>query len=184
MKKAVKSITDMRSMKDRKTSGLHSDNRNITMVIEEKKEKITALIGGYFADKEAMCSVRDILTHFGKKCLFYKDIEEKYEIASVIIIFNSNRSFEYDVDAFINYAIFNKVPIVAIYTNIINKSEIHDANTFSSKITSLWKCLPSFDNERFTVPTVHITLNELSMVVRNNDFEVGTNLEPSDYYIL
>lgn len=174
----------MRSMKDRKSSGFHSDNRNNTMAIEEKKEKIVALIGDYFADKEAMCSVSDTLTQIGKKCLFYKDIEEKHEIVSVIIIFNSKCSFDYDVDAFINYAIFNKVPIIAIYTNINSKSEIHDANTFSSKITSLWKCSPSFDNERFTVPTVHITLNELSKIVRNNDFEVGTNLEPSDYYIL
>ena len=103
---------------------------------------------------------------------------------SVIIIFNSKSEFEYEDDAFLNYAIYNKVPITAIYTDISKSSEIHENNFLSGKVTSLWESLPSFENKRFTVPTIHITINELDQVVRSNDFQVGTNLDPSDYYIL
>ena len=184
MKNAIKSMGNMKSIIKRRTLDFHYNNKNTTIAMEEKKNKITALIGDYLKDKETMIYINSTMSKFGKKCLFYKDINAKCEVISVIIIFNSKCTFEFEDDDFLNYTIYHKVPITAIYTDINNNSEIHENNNLSRKITSLWESLPSFQNKRFIVPTIHITRNELDQVVRSNDFQVGTNLEPCDYYIL
>ena len=177
-------MNNMKSLINRRTFRMHSNNKNTSMVMVEKKDKIAALIGNYFRDNKTMTYINSTISKFGIKSMFYKDINSKCDVISVIIIFNSKSEFEYEDDAFLNYAIYNKVPITAIYTDISKSSEIHENNFLSGKVTSLWESLPSFENKRFTVPTIHITINELDQVVRSNDFQVGTNLDPSDYYIL
>ena len=75
--------------------------------MEEKKEKIAALIGNYFRDNETMSYINSTMSKFGIKSMFYKDINSKCDVISVIIIFNSKSEFEYEDDAFLNYAIYN-----------------------------------------------------------------------------
>ena len=82
--------------------------------MEVKKDKIAALIGNYFRDNKTMSYINSTMSKFGIKSMFYKDINSKCDVISVIIIFNSKSEFEYEDDAFLNYAIYNKVPITAI----------------------------------------------------------------------
>ena len=77
-------MNNMKSLINRRTFRMHSNNKNTSMVMEEKKEKIAALIGNYFRDNETMSYINSTMSKFGIKSMFYKDINSKCDVISVI----------------------------------------------------------------------------------------------------
>lgn len=152
--------------------------------MKENKDKIIALVGDYLSDADNIAQVTKLLSQLGCKSLYYKDVDEKSELLSVIIIFNTKSTYGCDVNSFLQYSIPKRVPVIAIYTEVKDNEEIHNSNNFSKFVTDLWHKIPAFEDEHYVVPTVHIPLGDLNQIIKSKDFYIGSTLDPSDYYLL
>lgn len=152
--------------------------------MEGKKNKVIALVGDFLYDTENVKILEKRLNELCGKCQYYKDVDDNMLLISVVLILDEKCSYESDANSFIHYAITNRIPIIVVYTEIEDNSEIHDSISFTERATKLWTKIPAFNEERYMVATVHIPLNDLKQIIRSNDFIKGTMLDPSDYYLL
>lgn len=152
--------------------------------MEDKKNKVVAIVGDLFNDSGNVTILQRQLESFGVKSLYFKDRNTNMQLTSIVLVLNDKSEYGTDADVFIHNAICERIPIIVIYTDINDNKEIHDSVSFTDYATRLWHKIPAFDEERYMIATVHIPLGDLKQIIKSHDFEKGTNLDPSDYYLL
>lgn len=153
-------------------------------IMEKRNDKIIALIGDLLNDSEDVKSLVLQLKHLRVKWQYFEDINDDMQLKSVVLILNEKCKYGSDANLFIQCAIFKRIPMIVIYTDMTDNKEIHDSICFTNNAIKLWSKIPAFDKERYVVATVHIPLSDLRQIIHSNDFIRGTMLDPSDYYLL
>lgn len=152
--------------------------------MEDKINKVLAIVGDLLNDSGNVTMLQRQLVIFGVKSLYFKDLNTNMQLTSIILVLNEKCEYATDADLFIHNAICERIPIIVIYTDINDYREIHDSVSFTDSTKRLWHKIPAFDEERYMIATVHIPLGDLKQIIKSHDFEKGTNLDPSDYYLL
>lgn len=161
-----------------------SENNDGYEIMEANMNKVVAIIGDLLNDSSNVHLLKHQLANLGVNGQYFMDICNELSVISIVLILNENSVYNNDINDFMHYVIRERIPIIVIYTNISDNAEIHDSVSFTDNAIKLWKEIPSFYEERYMVPTVHILLSDLKQIIRNRDFEKGTMLDPSDYYLL
>ncbi|ELC8402147.1 hypothetical protein QTI77_13690 [Clostridium perfringens] len=98
-------------------------------------------------------------------------------------ITNNSRALREEVDYGIN---INGLPIIVVYSECSEKSDIIDSNSDSIKkeIKDLWDKLPKFRDSMKNVPTIHIPNNKslIKKALEDTDFMVASKCDPGIYY--
>lgn len=150
----------------------------------EAKTKIKAIVADISNDSKNFFHLEQQLDGLGIKYKYFKEIDDKTVLSSVLIILNEQSVYRADTNSFVHYIITNRIPMIVIYTDINDNKDIHDSMSFKEGVTRLWSKIPAFSDERYMVATVHIHLGDLKRILKSNDFVKGTTLDPSDYYLL
>lgn len=85
----------------------------------------------------------------------------------------------------IDYGINNcGLPIIVVYPDFCNKSDIKYRGDFRKQITNLWDKLPTFRENMNKVPTLHIAMNknDITLALNNTDFMVNTKTKAGQYF--
>lgn len=105
---------------------------------------------------------------------------------NIILFLSSNTKNSRALREEIDYGINTKgLPIIVIYPDYKNKSDIVDSNgNFKKQIKDLWDSLPIFRDNMGTVATMHIPLNKslITSALNDPDFMVDTMAKASRYY--
>lgn len=149
-----------------------------------REKNIKALVGDVINDIEDVVAFGQELDRLGVNYKFFSDIDETTALSSVLIILNEQSKYEREANVFVHKVISDRIPIIAIYTDISDNKDIHDSISFTENVVRLWNKIPAFADERYMVATVHIPLCNLKLIIKRNDFIKGTKLDPSDYYLL
>lgn len=85
----------------------------------------------------------------------------------------------------INYGINSLgLPIIVIYPELKNKSDIHNGTDFTKTVKELWNNLPIFRDNKGEVPVLHIPMAKdlIAEALYNSDFRVATKGVSGDFY--
>lgn len=85
----------------------------------------------------------------------------------------------------INYGIIScGLPIIVVYTDFRNRSDITYQGDFRKQITDLWEKLPVFRDNVGKVPTLHIAMNknDITLALNESGFMVNTKSNVGQYY--
>ena len=152
--------------------------------MEDKKNKVVAMVGDLLNDYSNVSLIERQLVNLGVKWQYFKDINTSMLVTSIVLVLNDKCVYDTEVNMFLHHTIFERIPIIVIYTDINDNKEIHDSASFTDAVTKLWHKISAFGEERYMVATVHIPLCDLKQIIKSHDFVKGTNLDPSDYYLL
>lgn len=77
------------------------------------------------------------------------------------------------------------LPVIVVYPDIKDESDIVSDERFSSSVTSLWDKLPIFRNHMNDVPVLHIPYkkNFIRSALQDEDFMINTKIESGDYIL-
>lgn len=85
----------------------------------------------------------------------------------------------------IDYGINSKgLPVIVIYPEYSNKSDIAENKSIKTQIRNLWDNLPIFRDSKKKVPVIHVPMKKelIEKALKNEDFMVNTKTEPSDFF--
>lgn len=85
----------------------------------------------------------------------------------------------------VNYGINSKgLPIIVVYPDYIEKSDIAEAGDIKKQIKDLWNKLPVFRDNMNLVATLHIPekYELIKLALKDKDFMVNTMASPGVYY--
>jgi len=85
----------------------------------------------------------------------------------------------------INFGIsINGLPVIVVYPEYHEKSDIVESKVIKQKIKSLWGNLPVFLNLMVKVPTIHIPLKKelIKQALEDPDFMLNTKCSAGIYY--
>lgn len=97
-------------------------------------------------------------------------------------ITKNSRALREELDYGINT---KKLPIIVVYPDYEQKSDIVDANgNFKKSIKDLWDKIPVFRNNMDSVATIHIPCKQtyIKSALKDEDFMVSTMAKPGRYY--
>jgi len=93
----------------------------------------------------------------------------------------SSRALREEIDFGINT---NGLPVIVIYPEYSEKSDIVESGNIKQKIINLWDNLPIFRNSMLEVPTLHLP-NQKALIrkaLNDEGFMVGTKCPAKIYY--
>ncbi len=85
----------------------------------------------------------------------------------------------------IDYGINNQgLPIIVIYPEFKEKSDIADINGIKEQVKDLWNLLPVFRDNMRKVPTIHVPYKKklIAQALNDNMFMVNSKTDTGDYY--
>lgn len=93
----------------------------------------------------------------------------------------NSRALREEIDYGINSL---KLPVIVIYPEFSEKSDIADSNGIKDKIKNLWNKLPIFRDSMDQVPTLHIPMKKsvITSALNNKNFMVQSKGENGAYY--
>lgn len=96
-------------------------------------------------------------------------------------ITKNSQALKEEIDYGINIC---ELPIIVIYPDFHDRSDITLIGTFKEQVTILWNKLPVFRNNMNKVPVLHIAMNKNDIIYALNDksFMVNTKIEAKQYY--
>lgn len=104
---------------------------------------------------------------------------------NIVLFLSSNtsnsRALREEVDFGINT---NGLPVIVVYPEYSEKSDIINSAGIKQKIKNLWDNLPKFRDSMSEVPTIHIP-NKKSLIekaLNDPDFKVSTKCKAGTYY--
>lgn len=76
------------------------------------------------------------------------------------------------------------LPIIVVYPEYKDRSEITYCNKFRNEVVNLWDKLPVFRNNMNKVPILHIAMNknDISLALKNKGFMVNTKRKGGQYF--
>ena len=104
---------------------------------------------------------------------------------NIILFLSSTTSNSRALREEIDYGINVKgLPVIIVYPELKNKSDIVDGNTIKKQVKDLWDKLPVFRDNRWKVAVLHCPMNKASIenALKDEDFMVNTMTEAGDYY--
>lgn len=77
------------------------------------------------------------------------------------------------------------LPVIVVYPDIKDESDIVSNGRFSSSVTSLWDKLPIFWNHMNDVPVLHIPYKKdlIEKALQDKKFMINTKTEPGNYIL-
>ena len=104
---------------------------------------------------------------------------------NIILILSSitknSRALREEIDFGINT---NELPVIVIYPEFTEKSDISSNGDIKGQIKDLWDKLPIFRDSMFNVPTIHVPYKKelIKNALNNEDFMVNTKTKPGIYF--
>ncbi len=113
-------------------------------------------------------------------------LHERLRLSVNLILFlSSNTTNSRALREEINYAInILNLPIIVIYPEYSDLSDIHDNNGFTYNVKNLWNKLPIFRDNKHKVPVLHTPMSKelIKMALIDRDFRINTKGDRGDYY--
>ncbi len=105
---------------------------------------------------------------------------------NILLILSSNTANSRALREEIDYGINTLgLPVIVIYPELKNESDIHSGDDFTKEVKELWNRLPIFRNSKSKVPVLHIPMSKdlIKDALLDNDLRVSTKMSAGDYYI-
>ena len=116
-----------------------------------------------------------------KPRLHYRLKNSKNIILFLSSITKNSQALREEIDYGINIC---GLPIIVVYPDFCNRSDIVYRGSFKEQVTNLWDKLPTFRNNMNKIPTLLIAMNknDIIMALNNKDFMVKTKTKNAAYY--
>lgn len=104
---------------------------------------------------------------------------------NLILFLSSNTANSRALREEIHYAInVLYLPVIVIYPDFSDLSDIHDNNNFTYKVKKLWDKLPIFRDNKYKVPVLHIPMLKeyIKRALNDRDLRITTKCNSGDYY--
>ena len=104
---------------------------------------------------------------------------------NIILFLSENTKNSQALREEINYGINKKnLPVIVIYPDFKEKSDIVHDKTITTKVTKLWDKIPEFRDNMDKVPTLHIPIKKdlIRNALNDKDFEVQTMTNSGRYF--
>lgn len=104
---------------------------------------------------------------------------------NVILFLSSNTKYSQALKEEINYAINTLgLPIIVVYPDFSEKTDIADSNGLKQQIKKLWEKLPVLRDNMNKVPTIHVPMDKhlIRKSLEHDWFKVTTKTKSSKYY--
>lgn len=105
--------------------------------------------------------------------------------ANVVLFLSSNTRYSRALREEIDYAInIKELPIIVVYPELKTMDDIHTQSEFTSIVTKLWDKLPTFRDNKYKVPVLHVPNNKvlITKALNDTDLRVSTKAKAGDYY--
>lgn len=113
-------------------------------------------------------------------------LHDRIDYSKNIILFLSGNTKNSDaLREELNYGINRKgLPVIVVYPDFSEKTDIANQTGISDKIKSLWNKLPVFRDNMNKIPTIHIPYKKKLLVcaLSDSDFYVQTMIKAGVYY--
>lgn len=113
-------------------------------------------------------------------------LRERLRASKNIILFLSSSTVESKaVKEELEYGIHNQgLPVIVVYPDYDEKTDIADANGIKSNIVQLWNKVPTFKKYKNEVPTIHVPMRQslIKAALSDDKFKVTTADDTEDYY--
>ena len=113
-------------------------------------------------------------------------LRERLNLSKNIILFLSNSTLESkalkeELEYGINYL---GLPIIVIYPEYFEKSDIANNNCIKINIKNLWNKVPTFKKYKGNIPVIHVPLKKslIENALMNNDFKINSKNKVGDFY--
>ena len=115
-----------------------------------------------------------------------KRLHERLDVSKNIVLFlSSNTKNSQALREEIDYGINTKgLPVIVIYPDFKEKSDIWGANGMKKQVTDLWDELPIFRDSMSEVATIHVPYKKtlISSALKDPDFKVQTMTKAGTYH--
>ena len=104
---------------------------------------------------------------------------------NIVLILSSNTKNSLALQEEIDYGINKEgLPVIVIYPDFKEKSDIWCSTGIRKQITDLWDKLPKFRDNMKKVATLHVPYKKSLIVsaLKNNDFKVQTMVKAGVYH--
>lgn len=135
-------------------------------------------------DSGADDEVKKIVAELGYRNVPYSDFDSLNTKLHVVLVLKGEGEFNETDSSFVAKVIDARVPLIVVYPDAQKLDDIHNDFGFTNEVTSLWDKIPVFRDERQGIPVVHITVAWLFKVLTDRSFKVGSDIMPSDYYVI
>lgn len=149
-------------------------------VINNNSQSVILIPNGSRADNE----VNQLIIDLGYRNIAYSDFDTNNIKLRIVLVLRTTSEFCNDDISFVSKLIEARIPIIVAYPEAHQLEDIHNDFGFTEEIISLWGKIPVFRDERQEIPVVHIPISLLSKVLNYKNFRVGSNIMPSDYYVI
>lgn len=115
-----------------------------------------------------------------------KRLHERLDVSKNIVLFlSANTKNSQALREEIDYGINTKgLPVIVIYPDFKNKSDICGTNGLKKQVTDLWDKLPIFRDSMSNVAIIHVPYKKslIESALSDSDFKVQTMTKAGNYY--
>lgn len=115
-----------------------------------------------------------------------KRLHERLDVSKNIVLFlSANTKNSQALREEIDYGINTKgLPVIVVYPDFNNKSDICGTNGLKKQVTDLWDKLPIFRNSMSNVAIIHVPYKKslIESALSDSDFKVQTMTKAGNYY--
>ena len=115
-----------------------------------------------------------------------KRLHERLDVSKNIVLFlSANTKNSQALREEIDYGINTKgLPVIVVYPDFNNKSDICGTNGLKKQVTDLWDKLPIFRDSMSNVAIIHVPYKEslIESALSDSDFKVQTMTKAGNYY--
>ena len=115
-----------------------------------------------------------------------KRLHERLDVSKNIVLFlSANTKNSQALREEIDYGINTKgLPVIVVYSDFKNKSDICGTNGLKKQVTDLWDKLPIFRDSMSNVAIIHVPYKKslIESALSDPDFKVQTMTKAGNYY--
>lgn len=115
-----------------------------------------------------------------------KRLHERLDVSKNIVLFlSANTKNSQALREEIDYGINTKgLPVIVVYPDFNNKSDICGTNGLKKQVTDLWDKLPIFRDSMSNVAIIHVPYKKslIESALSDSDFKVQTMTKAGNYY--
>ncbi|WP_303233143.1 TIR domain-containing protein [Holdemanella biformis] len=115
-----------------------------------------------------------------------KRLHERLDVSKNIVLFlSANTKNSQALREEIDYGINTKgLPVIVVYPDFKNKSDICGTNGLTKQVTDLWNKLPIFRDSMSNVAIIHVPYKKslIESALSDSDFKVQTMTKAGNYY--
>lgn len=104
---------------------------------------------------------------------------------NIVLILSEITKYSRALKEEIDYGINDQgLPVIVIYPDYSNKSDIADSSGIRNEIKELWDKLPVFRDNMYKVPTIHVPNKKalIKKALEDESFMVNSKKDNKDYY--